>query len=80
MAGDDEQIAANALPAGRGQPAGTTAFHQLDELILIFGQALAKHLPFVGLIDRDSADGALDGVGFRATHGEQCDDKEDLGR
>ena len=80
MAGDDEHVAANALPAGRGQPIGTTSFHQLDELILTLGQALPEHLLFVGRIDGDGADRALAGVAVRApAQGEQCDQKKDLG-
>ena len=46
MAGDDEQIAADPLPAGRGQPIGPSALHQFDKLILIVGQAAPESISF----------------------------------
>ena len=66
MAGDDEQVAANALPAGRGEPIGAAALHQLHELVLVFRQALPKDLLFVRRIDGDGADRALAGVSLGA--------------
>ena len=81
MARDDEEIAAHALPAGRCEPIGTTAFHQLDELVLVRGQTLPEHFLFVGGIDGDRAHRALAGVTVRTVaRGEQRCNKEEAGR
>ena len=81
MARDDEQVTANALPAGRGEPIGTAALHQLHELVLVFGQALPKDLFFVRRIDGDGANRASVGVRRRAeTRREQRDQQNFPGR
>ncbi|MET0681819.1 MAG: hypothetical protein ABWZ29_00595 [Casimicrobiaceae bacterium] len=74
MAGDDQQIAANALPASRSEPIPATALHQLDKLVLVFRQSLAKNFPFVGRIDGDGANGALACV---RRHAAGCAQQED---
>ena len=59
MAGDDQNVAADALPAGRSEPVRPAALHQLDELIFVLGEIAPERLLFVGRIDGDRADGAL---------------------
>ena len=59
MARDDEQVTANPVLTGRGQPIGTTSLHQLDKLELTCGQALAEDIRFIRGIHGDGTNGAL---------------------
>ena len=77
VAGDDQQVAANVLPAGRGQPVGTAALHQLDEPVLLVRQVPAEGLLLVGRIDGDGADRARLGAGIRAPdRGKECEQEQ----
>jgi hypothetical protein len=57
MTGDEKNVAAHALPAGRSEPIGATALDQLDELELVLGKVAAEAFLLVGRADGDRADG-----------------------
>ena len=80
MAGDDEEVATDALAAGGREPIRTAALDQFDELILIGRQTLPEHLLFVRGIDGDRADRAHAGTTVGAlAQGEQRDEKHEPG-
>ena len=63
MPRDEQDVAADALAAGRRQPIGASVLDQFDELELVGGQPAAKRFFFVRGIDGDRADGLPVGVG-----------------
>ena len=71
MAGDEKNIAADILPAGRFKPIGTTTLNQFDELKIVPGQIPAEYFLFVGRIDRDRAHGLLVGARVMRPQGDQ---------
>ncbi|TMH58610.1 MAG: hypothetical protein E6H53_10410 [Betaproteobacteria bacterium] len=79
MTGNEKNVTTHVLAAGRRQPVGAAALHQLDELKIVLGKAPAKGFLLVGRIDRDRADRLLIGVRIVGPgDGQQSSKQEEL--
>ena len=59
MAGNDEDVAANAAAPRALEPIGAAALDQLHELEFVLGQVATERFLLVGRVDGDGADGLL---------------------